>query len=104
VELTVTSAEAGKRLDHYLREQLPEYSRARLQEWIKSERVLVNGAPVKASYTLRGGEVVALDILHEDDDLIAVNKPAGMGQRAATPVHTPVATRRPPAEGGLLVD
>jgi 23S rRNA pseudouridine1911/1915/1917 synthase len=105
VVLTATSAESGKRLDHYLREQLPEYSRARLQEWIKSERVLVNGAPEKASYTLHGGEVVAvhplcrkplraepedlpLDILYEDDDLIAVNKPAGMVVHAGAGVDS----------------
>jgi len=66
-----------------------------LQEWIKSGRVQVNNAPQKASYLLRGAEAIEIDpaappplhaqaedlpveILYEDADVIAVNKPAGM--------------------------
>ena len=40
--LSPLSSDARKRLDHYLQEQLPEYSRSRLQDWIKAGRVLVN--------------------------------------------------------------
>lgn len=74
---------------------MPEYSRARLQEWIDGGRVRVNGAARKASYKLREGESVdvepaelkplraepeeiPLDILYEDNDIIAINKPAGL--------------------------
>jgi hypothetical protein len=45
VQFSATTEQAGKRLDQALHEQFPEFSRARLQDWIKRERVLVNGAP-----------------------------------------------------------
>ena len=86
---------AGQRLDHFLTRVLPEYSRARLQSWIEEGRVRAAGAPRKASYKLRLGdsveveprlltplkaapEEIPLDILYEDNDVIAVNKPAGL--------------------------
>ena len=50
--------EAGKRLDHYLQERLTEYSRSRIQSWIKEGRVQVNGSAAKASFLLRGGETI----------------------------------------------
>jgi len=95
VELTAAPADAGKRLDALLHERLPEYSRARLQSWIKQERVLVNGKFQRASYIVRGGETLSvtplalpplkaepeelpLKILYEDSSVIAVDKPAGM--------------------------
>ena len=91
----VASEDAGKRLDRFLAERMPETSRARIQEWIRAGRVVVGEAPAKAAVKLKGGEVLSvdpapakplkasaenipLDILHEDDDLVAVNKPAGM--------------------------
>jgi 23S rRNA pseudouridine1911/1915/1917 synthase len=94
IEFTAAGA-AGKRLDHYLAEQLPQFSRSRLQEWVKAERVLVDGRAAKASLILRGvetirvrpapppplhafAEEIPLEILYEDGDLVAVNKPAGM--------------------------
>ena len=88
--------DAGKRLDQYLVSQLPEISRARLQQLISDHKVQVNGGPAKASLRLRGGEHISilgspqppplraipeeipLDIVYEDDDLAIVNKPAGM--------------------------
>jgi 23S rRNA pseudouridine1911/1915/1917 synthase len=97
--------DTGNRLDRHLHERLPQYSRSRLQDWIKSGRVLVNAAPDKASYILRGGEEIevdpaelqplkaapediALDVLYEDDAVIAVNKPAGMIVHAGAGAHT----------------
>ena len=88
-------ADAGKRLDLYLREQLPQYSRARLQQWMKEGRVLVDGCVPKPSHALRGTELIdftagempplkaapediPLDILYEDAGVVAVNKPAGL--------------------------
>jgi 23S rRNA pseudouridine1911/1915/1917 synthase len=88
--------DAGKRLDQFLAGQLPETSRARVQQLISEEKVLVNGAGTKASSRLRGGETVQvlgsptlpplraiaedipLDLVYEDDDLAVVNKPADM--------------------------
>ncbi|HXI84495.1 MAG TPA: RluA family pseudouridine synthase [Verrucomicrobiae bacterium] len=85
----------GQRLDQYLRGELAEHSRAFLQKLIEQGHVLVNGGAVKASYKVRAGdkvrveippprplatqpEEIALDVLFEDDDLIVVNKPAGL--------------------------
>ncbi len=95
LKLDVQAAHAGKRLDRFLQEQLPAYSRTRLQEWIRGGRVQVAGRPEKPSYLLRGGQTVEvepaqlkplhaepepipLEILYEDEDMVAVNKPAGM--------------------------
>jgi len=93
--LAAGAGRAGARLDHYLHSALTQYSRARLQEWIKSGRVRVNGQARKPSYLLRAGdtievepapplplaatpEPIPLSILYEDDDLVAIDKPAGM--------------------------
>src|SRR5438128_789826 len=91
----VTNEAAGQRLDQFLRQELPEHSRAFLQKLIEQGNVLVNGRAFKASYTVRAGDDVSvevppprpleaqadeipLDVLFEDDDLIMVNKPAGL--------------------------
>jgi 23S rRNA pseudouridine1911/1915/1917 synthase len=108
--LDSASGDAGKRLDQFLRERLPQYSRARLQDWIEQGRVLVNGSPDKRSYLLKGAERIhvrpsdlaplratpedlPLEVLYEDADVIAINKPAGMvvhsgaGQHSGTLVN-----------------
>jgi 23S rRNA pseudouridine1911/1915/1917 synthase len=95
-KFTVTPDHAGKRLDQFLVAQLPELSRARVQELISQQKVTVNGTSAKPSLKLRGKENVAivgevkrspmramaeeipLDVVYEDDDLAVVNKPAGM--------------------------
>lgn len=85
----------GERLDRALADELPELSRAQCQRLIREGRVTISGQGVKASLVLRGGETVKividdpqltelaadpipLDIRYEDDDLILVNKSAGM--------------------------
>ena len=105
IDLQAQAVDAGKRLDHFLQERLPQYSRSRLQDWIKQGRVRVDGAAAKAASLLRGSEAVSvspaglapltavpedlpLDILYEDSDLIAVNKPAGMIVHAGAGRHT----------------
>ncbi len=93
---TTTAADAGKRLDQFLVSHLPETSRARVQQLIQEQKVLVNDAAAKASLRLHGDEritilgaaerpplraipeEIALDIVYEDDDLAVINKPAGM--------------------------
>ena len=54
------TGEAGKRLDHFLllQKELSEYSRSRIQSWIKDGRVQVDGSPAKSSLLLRGGETI----------------------------------------------
>jgi len=98
-ELVVTELSRGTRLDRWLVAQCPQLSRARLQELIAGGLVLVNGAAAKAALKLRGGEKVVvkavqrpplraepesipLDVVYEDDDLLIVNKPAGMSVHA----------------------
>ncbi len=94
--LIATTEDAGKRLDQFLVSQIAESSRARVQQLIQQEKVLVNDEAAKASLRLRGGERIAilgdvkspplramaedipLDIVYEDDDLAVVNKAAGM--------------------------
>ena len=93
--VSVSADDAGKRLDQLLAAHL-DVSRARVQQLISQEKVLVNDAPAKASLKLRGGEHITvlgsaerpplraipeeipLDIVYEDDDLAIINKPAGM--------------------------
>jgi 23S rRNA pseudouridine1911/1915/1917 synthase len=91
----VPEGEAAQRLDQFLRRELPEHSRAFLQKLIAQGDVRVNGHATKASYKVRAGDDVSvtvppprplkaqpedilLDVLFEDDDLIVVNKPAGL--------------------------
>jgi 23S rRNA pseudouridine1911/1915/1917 synthase len=88
--------ESPERLDKYLVGQLPEFSRSRIQGLIADEHVDVNGLPAKkAGQSLERGSTVTvripptaptgiiaenipLDIIFENDDLIVVNKAAGM--------------------------
>ena len=105
MELHSEQSDAGKRLDHFLHERMPEYSRSRLQAWINAGRVQVNGKPAKRSYLLKGGEQIQvapadlaplgavpedlpLDVLYQDDDVIAINKPAGMVVHAGAGRHS----------------
>ena len=105
IQFETSSTDAGQRLDLYLHARLPEYSRARLQDWIKSGRVRINGAAQKRSYLLRGAErievepaeppplravpeALPLEILYEDAAVIAVNKPAGMVVHSGAGVHS----------------
>src|SRR6185295_4443908 len=94
--VSATAEDAGKRLDQFLVAHLPETSRARVQQMIAQQLVLVNDAIARASLRLRGGERIAvlgsasqpplramaenipLNIVFEDADLAVVNKPAGM--------------------------
>lgn len=98
-QLMAAEADRGERLDRFIVERCPNLSRARVQELVRESRVLVNGAPAKAAYKLRGGErifvearerpplraepeSIPLQILYEDEDVLVVNKPAGMSVHA----------------------
>jgi 23S rRNA pseudouridine1911/1915/1917 synthase len=93
---TAAPEDADLRLDRFLGRECPDFSRARLQEFIKSGRVLVNGIPAKPSHPLGAGDAISLEIpcetapsplaaedipleiLFEDDTLLVLNKPAGL--------------------------
>lgn len=86
----------GLRLDQALAKLLPEYSRSRLQDWVAQGLVTLNGAAVTSKQKVWGGETldvipqsnpadmpyqaedIALDIVHEDDSIIVINKPVGL--------------------------
>ena len=102
--VTADQTDASKRLDSFLHERLPEFSRSRLQSWIKQGRVLVDGVPQRASHVLRGGESISVDpaslpplkafpeelplkIVYEDADVVVVDKPAGMVVHAGAGHH-----------------
>ena len=99
----VDSTEAGERLDRLVTAHCPSLSRTRVKELIESGLVLVDGHASKGSHRLHGreriqvhpeqrppmraeAESIPLDILYEDDDVIAVNKPAGMTVHAGAGV------------------
>jgi len=86
----------GKRFDQTLAQMFPDYSRSRLKEWILAGNVSVNGDVLtRAREKMYGGEVVQIEtevesehrfeaqnipltIVYEDDDLLVINKPAGL--------------------------
>jgi len=92
----LTEEFSGKRLDVVLAELFPEYSRSRLKIWIDQGNVLVNGKVVRPKYKVIGDEMlqltvqrieseqscepenIPLDIVHQDEAIIVVNKPAGL--------------------------
>ncbi len=112
----------GGRLDHVLVDQLQEYSRSRVQKWIRQGDVRVNDQVVtKTGYALEGGEclqvlipaisdsnltpeAIPLEVIFENDDLLVINKPPGMvvhpsaGHDSGTLVHA-VLAHAPDLEG-----
>jgi 23S rRNA pseudouridine1911/1915/1917 synthase len=104
----------GERLDRFLTAAIPGLSRSEIQRLIKEKAVLVNAHPAKPAYRLAAGDAITvavpppeaqevlpedipLDVLYEDADLVAVNKPAGMvvhpafGNRSGTLVNAALA-------------
>lgn len=96
IHLTISSDLGGLRLDVALQKLLPEHSRSRLQAWIKSGLITVDGVASTSKTKVWGGEKVAVDvqvkpetraftaediplnIVYEDDHILVINKPAGM--------------------------
>jgi 23S rRNA pseudouridine1911/1915/1917 synthase len=91
----VPDTAAGRRFDAVVAELFPEYSRSRLTTWIKSGDVLLDGAIARPRDPVRGGEMVSLqvvledqttaepediplDVLYEDDQVFVLDKPAGL--------------------------
>ena len=105
LRFTVDPAAAGQRLDHFLQENIPDHSRARLQAWIKEGRVLVDGLPSRASQMLKAGQRIEVSpgdlpplraepenlpvpILYADESVIAIDKPAGLIVHAGAGAHS----------------
>jgi 23S rRNA pseudouridine1911/1915/1917 synthase len=95
IELTVPNEQTGVRLDRYLALALPQFSRSRLQALIRAGDVILQGKVVRARAMVHAGDIVRLtvpplceidakaeeiplEILFEDDDLLVLNKPAGL--------------------------
>lgn len=96
LEASLEPQHAGLRMDQVLAELFPDYSRSRIKEWIVAGGVQVNGLIVEKPRTkLMGNEEVVitgtievqtnhqaqeidLDIVYEDDDILVLNKPAGI--------------------------
>jgi 23S rRNA pseudouridine1911/1915/1917 synthase len=94
-DFVVLPEQAGERLDRVVTSHCPELSRTRAQELIEGALVLLDGRAAKGSHRVRGGEritvevqprppmraqaeCIPLDIIYEDEDVVAVDKPAGM--------------------------
>jgi 23S rRNA pseudouridine1911/1915/1917 synthase len=95
LEITASETDGGERLDRFVASHCPELSRTRVQELIESGLVLLNGKAVKDAHKVHAGDLIEvvpqprpplkaeaesipLSILYEDDDVIAIDKPAGM--------------------------
>jgi 23S rRNA pseudouridine1911/1915/1917 synthase len=94
--LVIPAANAGQRLDQALAELLPDYSRTRIKQWIEAGRVRLDGAEpsprtrveeghvvevdalIEAAPSATRPEAMALTIVHEDDHVLVVDKPAGL--------------------------
>lgn len=96
IRLELSSHDCGERLDKVLSRLLPQYSRSRIQQWIEAGFVLVDGQTARAKGTVLGDELVLIQpqsvpqehafkaepiplaIAHEDEDILVLDKPAGL--------------------------
>jgi 23S rRNA pseudouridine1911/1915/1917 synthase len=95
IKLSIPPEAAGKRLDQALSQLLPDYSRARIQDWILQGNVLLDGSKCRPKDKVKGNEQVEIqlelqpegewlpqdipiDVVYADDDIIVVNKPIGL--------------------------
>ena len=94
-QLTIDEQTSGMRLDQALAQLLPEYSRSKIQDWIKQGFITLNQAKVKPREKVFDGDSLVLDvppttktydqpeqiefeIIHQDADVFVINKPAGL--------------------------
>ncbi|MDE1941762.1 MAG: 23S rRNA pseudouridine(1911/1915/1917) synthase RluD [Betaproteobacteria bacterium] len=96
IVVQISQACAGLRLDQALVQVFPEFSRSRLQRWVREGHVLLNGAMATAKSKVWSGDevtlqvpeeegsedivpqAIALDVVYEDDAILVINKPAGL--------------------------
>jgi 23S rRNA pseudouridine1911/1915/1917 synthase len=114
IDLQVTTLGPHKRLDQWLTQALPDISRSKIQKLITREKVYVDGKLAKANLLLHNDQFIhieyeeerpspllipypmQLDILYEDDELLVLNKPAGIT------VHPGAGTREPTLVEGVF--
>lgn len=95
LQATVPADCAGQRLDQVAATLFPDFSRTRLQQWIKDGAITRDGQPCRVRDRLVGGErlelvavleeqgewvaqAIELVVIHEDDDILVIDKPAGL--------------------------
>ena len=96
MKFTIDEQNEGQRIDKFLAELMPDFSRSKIQTLIKDKKCLVNGNPIKASYLLKEDDIaefdltdfseelnphpedIPLEIVWEDENMAVVNKPSGM--------------------------
>jgi len=95
LQLAIPVSQRGQRLDRALAELAPDYSRSRLQQWIRAGQVTLDERVPQVRERVQGGELVRidaeleeqtasqpeaipLDIVYEDAELLVINKPAGL--------------------------
>jgi len=94
--IKVQSENVGTRIDQYLAKSIEELSRNRIQQWIKLGQILVNDSAIDSDYSVQDNDIITinaevnhpsneikpmpmpLEIIFEDDDLLAINKPVGL--------------------------
>src|SRR5260221_332668 len=94
-QFIIPETHANERLDQALAKLLPAYSRTQIKTWLDSEAIRIDGKLLKGKVRVKGGENVILEadlkvqpdweaqsiplqIVHEDDALLVINKPAGL--------------------------
>jgi len=95
LRLTVGTEQDGARLDHFITAVLPDHSRSQIQRLIRTGHILLNQKTVRTSRTVHADDIITLEfppptpskpapepiplrVIHDDSDLVVVNKPAGM--------------------------
>ena len=96
IVLKLTPEDCGERLDKTLAKRISQYSRSRIQQWIESGHVTVNGQTANGKMTMLGDEDIVvqpqtapeeaaflpeamdLPVVYEDEHIIVINKPAGL--------------------------
>lgn len=88
----IDKVSAGGRADIYITAKLPEFTRSSLKNLFNADHVMINGQSIRASHILHQGDILTLNtdllfaepeaieipIIYEDDDVIVMNKPAGL--------------------------
>ena len=110
----IDTSESGERLDKVLAQRLVDVSRTQLAKWIRDGSITIGGGLLRPNHKLSGGELVevagefrpkhdwdsatniAINIVYEDEDVLVVDKPAGLV------VHPGAATVAPTLANGLL--
>ncbi len=95
IKIIIPERFAGQRIDTALSEMLPDYSRSKISSWVRSGMATIKGKPFKPKDKADGDEIVTLsiikepsvewsaeniklDVVYQDEDIIVVNKPAGL--------------------------